>query len=146
MDFAQYVKFATEYPYCSLATIDGDQPQVRTLQLWFADAKGFYFSTRKAKALYRQLSANPKVALSFYAPPESPPGEGDTMDIGTMMRAIGTAEFVGDPFMKERLMTDRPYLRQIAEDVVMFRVNSGEAWFWTFADNGRESMIERTRF
>ncbi len=146
MNFEEYAKFATEHPISSVATVEGDQPQVRTLQLWFADENGFYFSTRKDKALYRQLLANPKVALSFYAPPTSQPGEGDATDIGTMMRVIGIAEVVGDPFLKQRLITERPFLREIAEDVVMFRVRNGEAWFWTFADNARESTIERVQF
>lgn len=146
MDFEEYVKFANEHPICSVATVEGDQPQVRMLGMWFADKNGFYFSTNKAKAVYRQLSDNPKVALTFYAPPESPPGQGGTMDVGTMMRVIGTAEFIDDAAMKERLLTERPFLRPFAENVVIFCVKNGEAWFWTFADSGRESAIERVRF
>ena len=112
--------------------------------MWFADKNGFYFSTNKAKAVYRQLLDNPKVALSFYAPPASP-SEG-TMDLGTAMRVIGTAEFIDDAAMKERLLTDRRFLRPFAENVVMFCVKNGEAWLWTFGDSGRETAIERVRY
>jgi uncharacterized pyridoxamine 5'-phosphate oxidase family protein len=114
--------------------------------MWFADKNGFYFSTNKAKAVFRQLSNNPKIALSFYAPPESQLGQGGTMDLGTMMRVIGTAEFIDDAAMKERLLTERPFLRPFAETAGIFRVKNGEAWFWTVADMGRESAIERVRF
>ena len=74
MDFEEYVKFANEQPVCAVATVEGDQPQERTFGMWFADKNGFYVSTNNAKAVYRQLSDNPKVALTFYAPPESPSG------------------------------------------------------------------------
>ena len=122
------------------------QPQGRMFGMWFADKNGFYFSTNKAKAVYRQLSDNPKIALTFFAPPESPLGQGGTMDLGTMMRVIGTAEFIDDAAIKERLLTERPFLRPFAETAVIFRVKNGEAWFWTVADMGRESAIERVRF
>ncbi|MFZ0924957.1 MAG: pyridoxamine 5'-phosphate oxidase family protein [Halobacteriota archaeon] len=147
MEFETYVKFANKWPVCSLATVDGDQPQVRTFSMWFADTDGFYFSTNTVKAIYRQLAANPKVALAFYAPPKKPPSIQDvTPNLGTMMRVIGTAEFIDDAAMKERLLSQRPFLRPSAENVAVFRVKNGEAWFWTFSDSKRESEIERVRF
>ncbi|MGZ4910397.1 MAG: hypothetical protein ACXVI1_06715, partial [Halobacteriota archaeon] len=97
-------------------------------------------------AVFRQLSDNPKIALSFYAPPERSLGQTSTMDLGTMMRVIGTAEFIHDPAMKERLLNERPFLRPFADSAGIFRVKNGEAWFWTAADMGRESTIDRVRF
>lgn len=146
MDFGQYIKFANEHPLCAVATVDNDQPHVRRFGLWFADTNGFYFSTGKMKEVYRQLSMNPKVELSFYAPPETPAGQGSSMDIGTEMRVTGTAEFIDDPAMKDRLLTDRPFLRPIADNVAIVHVKDGEAWFWTWENNMRESTIERARF
>jgi pyridoxamine 5'-phosphate oxidase len=146
MTFEDCVKFANERVICSIATVDGDQPHVRMFGLWFADKDGFYFSTQKTGNVYRQLSVNPKLALCFYAPPETQSGQGPTMDMGKMMRAKGTAKFIDDPSLKERLLSERPFIRPFAENVVIFRVEGGEAWFWTFADSGRESAIERVRF
>ena len=146
MDFEDYVNFANEHPICSVATVDGDQPQLRIVGMWFADKDGFCFSTQTYKPFYRQLSEHPKVALCFYAPPAVPLGQGGSMDMGTLMRVTGTAEFFSDESMKERLLTERPFLRPFADNIVMFRVKNGEAWFWTFADAGRESAIERVRF
>ena len=146
MDFEECVKFANERIICSVATVDADQPHVRMFGMWFADKDGFYYSTQKTGNVYRQLSVNPKLELCFYAPPETPLGQGPTMDMGKVMRATGTAEFIDDPSMKERLLNERPFLRPFAENAVIFRVKNGEAWFWTFADSGRESAIERVRF
>ncbi|MGZ4904630.1 MAG: pyridoxamine 5'-phosphate oxidase family protein [Halobacteriota archaeon] len=146
MDFEEYVKFANEHPLCSVATVEGDQPHVRTFGLWFADTSGFYFSTDKMKEVHRQLSMNPKVELSFFAPPDSTTAEGSAMDIGTEMRVTGTAEIIDDPAMRDRLFTDRPFLRPIADNVVIVHVKDGETWFWTWEYNMRESAIERVRF
>ena len=146
MGFEQYVKFASEHPLCSVATVDGDQPHVRSFGMWFADISGFYFSTSKMKDVCRQLSVNPKIELSFFAPPETAEVKGSAMDIGTEMRVTGTAEFIDDSAMRERLFTDRPFLRPLADTVMIMRVKDGEAWFWKWENNMHESEIERVRF
>jgi uncharacterized pyridoxamine 5'-phosphate oxidase family protein len=146
MDFDECIRFATEHPICALATVDGDQPRVRMLGMWFAAKEGFYFSTAKVKAMCRQLTANHKVELCFYAPPGRPPGEGGTMDIGKVLRASGVVAFLDDSKLKERLLEERPFLRPTAENITIFRVEKGDAWFWTFSDSGRESAIERISF
>jgi len=127
MEFEQYVKFANEHPLCSVATVDGDQPHVRSFGMWFADTNGFYFSTSKMKDVYRQLSANPKVELSFFAPPETSGARGSAVDIGTEMRVTGTVEFIEDPAMRDRLFTDRPFLRPLVDIVAIMHVKDGEA-------------------
>jgi pyridoxamine 5'-phosphate oxidase len=146
IDFEKCVQFANDHPTCSIATVDGDQPRVRTFGLWFADKDGFYFSSGKTKSIYRQCTVNPKVELCFYAPPERPPEEGGAVDIGMMMRATGTVKFLDDTAIKQRLFEERPFLRSLAENVVIFHVHNGEAWFWTWEDNLREADIKRIPF
>ena len=163
MNFDECMLFAKDHPICAFTTIDGDQPRVRMFGMWFADEEGFYFSTFKVKDVYRQLRENAKVELCFYAPPagalasmlqskqlyahrDGPLGEGGTIDLGKAMRASGNVVFLDDPKLKERLLEERPFLRPVADDMVFFRVEKGEAWFWTFADSGRESAIERIKF
>ena len=114
MDFDECIQFATEHPLCAAATVDGDQQRDRMLGMWFATKEGFYFSTAKVKAMCRQLTANHKVELCFYAPPKHPPGEGGTMDIGKVLRASGVVAFLDDPKLKERLLEERPFLRPTA--------------------------------
>ena len=146
MNFEECIQFANEHPICSIATVDGDQPRVRMFGLWFADNDGFYFSTPKTGNTYQQLTVNPKVELCFYVPPDTLSRQGAPMDMGTVMRASGTVEFLDDENLKQRLLAERPFLQSFIERTAIFRVQKGEAWFWTFADSMRESAIERVRF
>ncbi len=114
--------------------------------LWFADKSGFYFTTIKTKAVYRQLAQNPKAELCFFAPPAHLPREGEPLDLGTQVRVLGEVAFLDEPTLIERVLDERPFMRSFAQDVVIFRVEKGEGWFWTIADWGRESAIERIRF
>ena len=143
MKFEDCLTFATEHRICNMATVDGDQPRVRALGMWFADETGFYFQTESVKSVCRQLNSNNKVELCFYAP-----GEG----AGTMMRVTGKVEFVNDLTLKNKVLADRPFLKAMGitgpEDplLVVFRVYTGEAYFWTMADNLKEAAIERIKF
>ena len=142
MDFAECVKFANENAVTYIGTTDGDQPGVREFVMWFADATGFYYHTGTPKAVWRQLTKNPKVELCFYAPG----------DVGTMMRVAGAVEFLDDAALKERLVRDRPWLLQIGisgpadPKLAVFRVAHGEAYFWTMEHNMREADAPRVRF
>lgn len=131
---------------CSVATCDEAQPRVRMLGMWFADETGFYFSTTKTKQLYRQLTTSLKAEVCFYAPQKGSLGEEGSSDIGKMMRASGKVAFLDDPGLKQRLFDERPFLRQNAKNEVIFRIQNGEARFWTSEDSGRESTVDTTRF
>ena len=142
--FQDCVKFANEevpQRICSFSTAEGDQPHVRILSMCFADEKGFYFQTEALKAVYKQLQKNNKVELCFLAP--------KTM---VMMRVTGKVEFLDDSGLKSKIYNERPYLKNIGlkgpDDplFVIFRVGSGEAWFWTIADSTKEAEIERIKF
>lgn len=143
MDFQDCIKFAKGNPVCYIATVDGDQPRIRPLGLWFADDNGFHFQTESVKAIYRQLKSNQKVELCFFT--ASPPP-------GKVMRVTGKVEFVEDQALKDKVLNDRPFLKSLGISdpsdpmLVLFRVASGEAYFWTMADNMKESQIERIRF
>ncbi len=72
--------------------------------------------------------------------------------LGEVMRVSGEIEFVNDLELKARLIQERPFFKVIGiqkpDDplFVLFRVNKGEAFFWTMADNMKESEIEKIRF
>ena len=142
MDFSECVKFANDNPVTYIATADGDQPRVRAFAMWFADETGFYYHTGTPKAVWQQLTKNPKVELCFYNP------EG----AGRMMRVAGAVEFIDDPALKERLVAERPWLLQIGisgpddPKLAVFRVAHGEAYFWTMENNMREAEAPRVRF
>ncbi|MGZ4916538.1 MAG: pyridoxamine 5'-phosphate oxidase family protein [Halobacteriota archaeon] len=144
--FEEYIQFANEHKICSVSTVEGNRPHVRIQGMWFADKDGFYFSTLNTKAVYHQLAKNPRIEVCFYAPPERPFGQGGSTDLGRMMRVSGEITFINDERLKERLFKDRPLLRPRADKQVIFRIRSGEAWFWTAQDDGHEGAIRRLRF
>ena len=143
MNFQDCVKFANECRVCYIATTEGNQPHVRPLGMWFADDKGFFFQTESVKSVYKQLKSNNKVELCFYAPGQ---------DVGTVMRVIGKVDFINDLALKSKVLADRPFLKALGIQgpenplLVIFRVYCGEAYFWTMADNMKETEIERIKF
>jgi uncharacterized pyridoxamine 5'-phosphate oxidase family protein len=135
----QYIDFATEHPVCSLATADGDQPRVRMFLLWRANENGFYFETFNPKDVYEQMKKNPKVEICFFN------NESD-LEKAKSMRITGEVEFLDDADLKKQLLEDWPFLLDAEPALELFRVHSGEAFFWTMADILREKEIERVRF
>jgi uncharacterized pyridoxamine 5'-phosphate oxidase family protein len=139
MNFQDCIKFATENPICFLATADRDQPRVRSLALWFANENGFYFSLLSPKQVYKQLKANPKVEVCFY---NNPP---DLMD-AKQMRVTGKVEFVDEEKLQKKATEDMAAIEQLIGKPVghlcrILRVHSGEAWFFTLADNLKEPEL-----
>ena len=139
MTMQECISFATEHPVCSLATLDGDQPRVRTFLLWRANEDGFYFETFNPKDVYKQLKGNPKVEICFFNN-ESDPEKAKTM------RLTGTVEFLDDPDLKKQLLQDWPFLQDAEPVLELFRVQSGEAFFWTMDDVLKEQEIQRVKF
>ena len=145
MTLQDCVKFASENPVCYIATTEGDQPRVRAFGLWYADESGFYFHCGSMKAVCHQLERNPKTEVCFYAPAQMP-------DPGTMLRVAGRVEFLNDTALRSRLLEERPFLKEMGitgpDDpmLAVFRIASGEAYFWTMANNMHEAEAERVRF
>jgi len=141
MDFQDCVKFANENPICYLATAEGDQPRVRAMGMWFADETGFYFNTETNKALAKQLNDNQKVEIIFHA------SKG-----GKVMRVTGKVELIDDMAIRARCLNDRPFLKDFGikspEDplLLVFGIRTGEAFFWTMADNMKEADLPRVKF
>jgi len=147
MDFQNCVEFANKNPLCHVATSEGDQPIIRAVIMWFADDTGFYFQTQTVKALWKQLQNNKKVGLYFRDPEGAEPA-----GIGKVMRVTGEAELIEDMKFKVKAIEEREILKIIGitkpDDplLALFRVSTGEAYFWTMQDSMRESEIERIKF
>jgi uncharacterized pyridoxamine 5'-phosphate oxidase family protein len=144
MNLQDCTKFATENPVCYVATMDGDQPRVRTFLLWYADDSGFYFITMSPKDVTEQLHKNPKVEVCFY---NNPPELGDAKQL----RVTGEAEFLDEEEVRDKAYENRSFLDAIVGESVrpvtrVFRISTGEAHFWTLADNLKESELERLTF
>jgi pyridoxamine 5'-phosphate oxidase len=127
MKIQDCINFANENPICFLATVEDNQPRVRALGFWYADKTGFYFQTSTTKNFYRHLKENPNTEVCFYR---------HEHEIGPMLRITGKAEFLNDRKLKEKAIFDRPMLKDcgITADspgLILFRIASGEARFWT---------------
>ncbi len=144
MDLQECIKFASENPVCFLATSEGDQPRVRALLMWFANENGFYFATMSPKQVFKQLKSNLKVELCFYN------NAADLKD-AKMMRVTGVVDILEDEELKNKILKDRAFLADLAgrplDDITeVFRINRGEAYFWTMADILKEPELERIKF
>ena len=144
MTFSDYSKFANENPICQLATVDGDQPRLRTLVMVAADDDGFWFCTLSPKAVSTQLHKNPRVEVCFFNQAKDP------ME-WKMMRVTGKIEFLKNEVMFQKAMEQRAGLSQIVGKPVepyveIFRIHSGDAHFWMLKDILKEPQLEHVRF
>src|SRR5512139_2662122 len=141
MDLKEYANFANENKACYLATVEGDQPRVRCLGMWFADETGFYFQAQSVKAMCKQLQKNPKVEVYFNA-----------KDFSKVMRVSGKVKFIEDREIRAKCIKERPFVKNfgITEPdnplLAVFQIYTGEAYFWTMADSMKEDKIPRVKF
>ena len=141
MDLKECVNFANENKTCYLATVEGDQPRVRALGMWFADETGFYFQAQSVKALCKQLEKNPKVEV-YYC----------TKDFSKVMRVSGKVKFVDDIALRTRCIKERPFVKNFGITdpnnplLAVFHLYTGEAYFWTMADSMKEADLPRVKF
>jgi len=125
-DMQQYFAFANANKTCFFATVEDDQPRVRGLAFWKADASGFYFQIGGMKEMCLQLQKNPKAEVCFY-------GKDDGGS--RMLRVAGSVEFVNDRALKEQVIAERPFLKDMgltadSPDLIILRIAHGEAHFW----------------
>lgn len=144
MNFNDCIKFANEHPLCYLATMDGDQPHVRGFLLWYADETGFYFHTADSKNVFKQLKVNPRLEVCFFVPERYP-------DLGIMLRVAGQVKFIEDTQVKQRLLEERPFLKEMASGpddpkLSVFQIYTGSAYFWRIENNLKESEVEKIKF
>jgi len=145
MSFEDCVKFANANPTCHIATVEGDQPRVRPIRLWYADEKGFYIQTQGVKAFAKQMGKNPKVEICFLA-------SGNEPHMNKMMRVSGLVKPVTDAGMLEKCIKERPFLKAMGIEtpdnplLSVFHLYTGEAYFWTGKDSMKEAQIPRVKF
>lgn len=141
MDLKEYAQFANDNPTCYLATVDGDQPRVRAIGMWFADETGFYFQSQTTKAIVKQLEKNNKLEAYFC-----------TRDFSKAMRVSGKVKFIDDVALRTRCFEERPNVKKYGVTgpsdplLAVLHLYTGEAYFWTMADNMKEADIPRVKF
>ena len=112
--------------------------------MWFANENGFYFGILSPKNVYKQLKANPKVEVCFYD------NNSDLMQ-AKQMRVTGKVEFVDDQELQKKAAEESAPIEQLVGKPLghlwkIFRIHSGEAFFFTLKDTLKEPELERIRF
>ena len=125
----EILEFVTQNPVFSLATIDGNQPRVRSIMLYKADENGIIFCTGRNKDVHRQLQANPAAELCFY-----------NADKGLQVRIEGTVEMRDDLELKKKIVEAFPFLKpwvdsQGYEVMICYCIKNGKALTWTMETN-----------
>ena len=123
--------FMTANPIFHLATVDGNKPHVRAMLLYRADDNGIIFNTGKIKDLYRQLTENPNVEMSF---------TNGIFENLIQIRVTGTVEPLEDLNLKKEIVQKRDFLKPWVEQVgydslAVYRLQKGKATVWTMATN-----------
>jgi pyridoxamine 5'-phosphate oxidase len=136
MNLQECLALANKIKDCAVATTENDQPRVRLLGLWFADETGFYFQIWTFKAIYDQLKNNPKMEGCFYSD-------------GIMMRVSGEVEFLGNRELKEKVLQNRPFLKNLGATgpddpkLIIYRIPHGEISIWARKSGNK---VERLPF
>ncbi len=152
MDLQDCIKFANKNNACAIATLEGDQPRVRFVEVWRADNTGFYFQTESPKAFYKQLKRNPNVEVCFVIPKAFQHDAASDPTEKMTMRLTGKVEFLDDKAIKAACLKARPFLKEAGIEtpddprLILFRIPKGEIFFWSLANTCRESDIPRIRF
>ena len=125
----EILEFVTQNPVFSLATVDGNQPRVRTIMLYKADENGIIFCTGRDKAVHRQLQANPAAELCFY-----------NADKGLQVRIEGTAGVLDDLELKKKIVEAFTFLKPWVESqgyevMICYCIKNAKAVTWTMETN-----------
>ncbi|MBP5618356.1 MAG: pyridoxamine 5'-phosphate oxidase family protein [Clostridia bacterium] len=102
--------FLTQAGVFFLATADGDQPKLRPLGLHMEMDGKLLFGVGDFKAVYRQLTANPKVEIAACKPD------------GHWLRYTGRAVFETDPKYAAEALEAMPNLKQIYNEQTGYRM------------------------
>lgn len=129
MNKEEIFKLINENPVFHIATMDGDQPRVRAMLLFRADAQGIIFHTGANKDVYAQIKKNPKVELCFQCN-------------GKQIRVSGSLEQLHDDALKDEIINhpSRKFLQPwkdkgIDSILQIFRLNNAIAVVWTMETN-----------
>lgn len=130
MNREEIFNFLNHNPVFYLATVEGNQPRVRAMLLFRADADGIVFHTGAYKEMHGQIQANPEVELCFYNAVE-----------GIQIRATGKAYLDEDLQLKKEIVEKHDFLKPMIakagfEALAVYRIKEGTASLWSKADIG----------
>jgi len=129
MSKQEIFEFVTKNPFCSLATVDGNTPHVRTMMLYRADENGIIFTTTTLKDLNNQLQQNHAVEMCFFNPQQM-----------KQVRIEGQAEMLDDLELKKEIVAKLPFLKPLIESkgyevLICYSVKNAKGTIWTMEAN-----------
>lgn len=135
MNQEQILEFVSSNPMCHIATLDGNQPRVRGMMLYRADAAGLIFHTGKSKSLYKQLLEHKYAEACFNSKEKQ-------------VRVSGVVEIIDDLNLKKEIVDARPFMKPWIEasgydSLAVFRMTHCEATVWTMATNFEPTQYQK---
>lgn len=142
----------------SMTTLDGGAPHSRIISVCGVDEEGVYFLTMNVKPFYRQLKANPKIALCGIWPSGRKEGKNKVgqpyWPPGFTLRITGEAREVPAEELRRKAEAGDPIHRYVQEDaerypaIRLFCIHKGkgEIFDYDFEMERRDHKLLRTRF
>jgi uncharacterized pyridoxamine 5'-phosphate oxidase family protein len=128
MTKTEILDFINAHPASHVATVEGNKPHVRGLQIHKADESGIIIQVWKIKDIHEQLQANPEMEICF-----------NDYGAGVQVRVSGRAELLEDMGLKKQVVEERPFMKPMVESkgydaVALYRLK-GRATVWTRETN-----------
>lgn len=142
----------------SFTTLDGDIMYSRIISVCGGDEEGIYFLTMNVKPFYRQLKANPQVALCGIYPSSQKTGKNavgqPTWDPGFTLRLTGEAREIPEDEVKRKAASGSEIHKYFLEDAARYPAmrffcifkGKGEIFDYDFEMKNRDHKVLRTRF
>ena len=142
----------------AVTTLDGDTMHSRIISICGGDEEGLYFLTMSVKPFYRQLKANPQVALCGICPSGRKTGKNaagqPTWEPGYTLRINGEAREIPEDEVKAKAAAGSEIHKYFLEDAGrylatrFFRIfkGKGEIFDFDFELENRDHKLLRTRF
>jgi pyridoxamine 5'-phosphate oxidase len=114
---------------CYMATVEGNKPRVRGINMHKADERGLIFQTWVKKDLHGQLAKSPQVELCF------------PIKDGSQIRITGKMELVDDLALKKEIEAQRTFMTPIIKQfggydaVAIWVLKKGQAQIWSMKEN-----------
>ena len=127
----EVLAFFKKNPTYFLATINGDQPEVRPFGTISEYNGKLYIQTGKVKDCFKQIEANPKISICGFDP-----------ETGTWCRVTATAEINDSVEAADALLNEYPELRKMYTpgdgNTVLIGLTNAKARFCSFTAPERD--------
>lgn len=142
----------------SMTTLEGDTMHTRIISVCGGDDEGIYFLTMEQKPFYRQLKANPQIAISGIYPTSRKDGKNEDgqpyFPPGFTLRVTGEVREIPQEELESRAEAGDPIMQYVLEDQERYPAirgfcvhkGKGEIFDFDFEMEKRDHKLLRSRF